>query len=133
MKYSIDQLNEFMDKLQDEEMDIRVDRGQRYGNDTDTLDNVATFGADGVISGGFWECVSRIKNMYGKPKDLSDLKNAVQDLRNFAAYILCLETRELGQGVYNIPPEVTPEVTPQVVPWVSPEYGSPITLEGEQQ
>lgn len=92
MNYTIQQLNEFMDKLQAEEKDIRIDRGLRYGTDKDTLANVAEFGSDGAIV-SMWECVMRIRNMFGKPKNIKDLTNAVQDLRNFAAYILCLETR----------------------------------------
>ena len=94
MKYTIDQLNETMDIFQAEEKEIRIDRGKRYGTGEDTLANVAEFGPDGVISGGFQECVMRIKNSYLKPKDKADLKNAVQDLRNFAAYIYILEIRK---------------------------------------
>ena len=90
--YSIDDLNRFMDSIQAEEKKIRIDRGLRYGGKEDTLENVATFGSDGAIV-SFWECAMRIKNMFGKPKNIKDLTNAVQDLRNFAAYILCLETR----------------------------------------
>jgi len=93
MKFSIDDLEVWMDALQKEEKEIRADRGRRYGSQEDTLANVAEFGPDGVISGGFWECVMRIKNMYGKPKNMADLKNAVQDLRNFTAYIFILSER----------------------------------------
>jgi hypothetical protein len=145
MKYTIEQLNDFMDKIQAYEKDIRIDRGKRYGTPDDTLGNVAEFGADGCII-SMWECFMRLKNSgihpilkvllqvlvedirdgFGRPKDIEDIDNAVKDLRNFAAYILCLETRELGQGEYNIPPE---DVTvcacavnpPKVVPWESPE------------
>ena len=109
MNYTIDQLNEFMCALQAEEEAIRTDRGLRYGAPDDTLSNVAEFGADGAIV-SFWECARRIRNMYGKEKDLKDLANAVQDGRNYLAYILCLETRELGQGEYNIPPKVVPNI-----------------------
>ena len=152
MKYSIDQLNEFMDKLQAEEKNIRIDRGKRYGNAEDTLANVSTFGSDGCII-SMWECFMRAKNSNINPilkimleallvdikesfkaeKELADISNWVMDARNFLAYILCLETRELGQGEYNIPPEVTPVSTPQVVPWISPEYGNPMIPEGEEQ
>ena len=110
MNYTADELDVFMIELQSEERGIREDRGKRYGSPEDVLSNVAEFGADGAIV-SFWECARRIRNMYGKEKDLKDLANAVQDGRNYLAYILCLETRELGQGEYNIPPEVTPEVS----------------------
>jgi len=115
--YTIDDLNRFMDYIQDKEKEIRIDRGLRYGGKEDTLENVATFGSDGAII-SFWECAMRIKNMFGRDKDIDDLSNAVMDARNFLAYILCLETRFLGQGEYNIPPS-TPQVPrkPQVVPW----------------
>ena len=92
MKYSIEELNEWFDKLQGEEKEIRIDRGRRYGSKEDTLANVAEFGADGAII-NMWECAMRIRNMFGKPKDLADLKNAVQDLRNYSAYILNLAER----------------------------------------
>ena len=92
--FTSEDLEVWMEALQKEEKEIRQDRGKRYGNEKDTLANVAEFGPDGVISGGFWECVMRIRNMYGKQKDKEDLKNAIQDLRNFTAYIFILEYRD---------------------------------------
>ena len=88
-----EQLEHWMDALQEEEKEIRIDRGKRYGNEGDTLANIAEFGSDGAIV-QMWECVMRIRNMFGKPKDSEDLKNAVQDLRNYAAYIFILEMRD---------------------------------------
>ena len=135
--YSIDDLNKFMDYIQDKEKEIRIDRGLRYGGKEDTLENVATFGADGCII-AMWECFMRAKNSdidpilkimleallvdikdsFGKEKNIEDIANWVMDARNFLAYILCLETRFLGQGEYNIPPS-TPQVPrkPEVVAW----------------
>ena len=90
-----------MEELQAEESIIRRDRGRRYGTKEDCLANVAEFGPDGATI-NMWECFSRISNkanrvrkMFGLPKDLPDLKNAVQDLRNYAAYILILAEREV--------------------------------------
>ena len=120
MSYPIAQLQEDMIVLQDEEWDIRINRGQRYGGKDDTLENIATFGADGAIVHAN-ECFNRIKNMFGQVKDLADLKDAVMDGRNYLAYIYILETRELGQGEYNRPPkcqlDIPAEVTPKVLPW----------------
>ena len=93
MKYTITDLESFMAIIQAEEKAIRADRGKRYGTKEDTLANVAEFGSDGAIV-SMWECVMRIRNMFGKPKNIKDLANAVQDLRNFAAYALCLELRK---------------------------------------
>ena len=120
MNYLIAQLQEDMIELQDEEWDIRIDRGQRYGGKDDTLENIATFGADGAIVHAN-ECFNRIKNMFGQVKDLADLKDAVMDGRNYLAYIYILETRALGQGEYNIPPNRAKEsiVASGVVPWES--------------
>ena len=135
--YSIDDLNHFMDSIQEEEKKIRVDRGKRYGSPTDTLGNVAEFGEDGCII-SMWECIMRgrnsdihpiikallmvlvddIKRGFGKPKDIEDMTNWCMDARNYLGYILCMMTRDLGQGEYNIPPS-TPQVPrkPQVVAW----------------
>ena len=93
MKYSIDQLNEFMDSLQTQEKEIRIDRGKRYGGKKDTLENISAFGSDGAIVHAN-ECFNRIKNMFGQAKAIDDLKDAVMDGRNYLAYILCLETRK---------------------------------------
>ena len=114
MKYTIEELNSWMDELQAEEKEIRIDRGKRYGTDEDTLGNVSEFGADGAIV-SMWECHRRIMNNSGIPdpilrdldsfarpirqafnkkKNLPDIKNAVQDLRNYAAYILNLAERD---------------------------------------
>ena len=87
MNYTIDQLNKWMDKLQDSEEEIRIDRGKRYGSPDDTLANVREFGSDGCIV-SMWECMMRIRRNFCKPKDVADSRNAVQDLRNFAAYFL---------------------------------------------
>ena len=87
------QLEHWMDALQKEEKEIRIDRGKRYGTPEDTLGNIARFGADGAIV-HLSECFNRIANTFGKPKDPEDLKNAVQDLRNYAAYIFILEMRD---------------------------------------
>lgn len=94
MKYTIANLENAMYLLQAEEMTIRQDRGIRYGTPEDTLGNIARFGSDGAIV-HLSECFNRIANMFGKSKNIDDLKNAVQDLRNYAAYVLILETREI--------------------------------------
>ena len=111
MKYTITDLESFMAIIQAEEKAIRADRGKRYGTKEDTLANVAEFGSDGAIV-SMWECVMRIRNMFGKPKDIKDLANAVQDLRNFAAYALCLETRtgQMSDSIGQLKPT-------GVVPW----------------
>ena len=88
-----EQLEHWMDALQEEEKEIRIDRGKRYGTPKDTLANVAEFGSDGAII-SMWECAMRIRNMFGKPKDPDDLKNAVQDLRNYAADVFIIEMRD---------------------------------------
>ena len=87
-----EQLEEWMDALQEEEKEIRIDRGKRYGTPEDTLGNIARFGSDGAIV-HLSECFNRIANMYAKPKDKDDLKNAVQDLRNYASYVFILAFR----------------------------------------
>ena len=96
-----EQLEGRMELLQSEEKDIRIDRGRRYGSEKDTLANIAEFGADGAIV-SFWECAMRVRNTFGKPKNYEDLKNAVQDGRNYLAYILILLERE-GRSVENVP------------------------------
>jgi len=94
MIYSINQLQQDMSDIEAVEFGIRDDRGRRYGDKEDTLANVATFGSDGAII-NMWECAMRIKNMFGKPKSIEDLENAVHDIRNYAAYVLILEKRNL--------------------------------------
>lgn len=91
--FTIDDLEIWMESLQKEEKEIRADRGNRYGGKIDTLENIATFGSDGAIV-HMTECYNRIRNMFGKSKDKEDLKNAVQDLRNYAAYVFILELRD---------------------------------------
>jgi hypothetical protein len=135
MSYTIDQLNEYMDRLQAEEKEIRIDRGKRYGSPDDTLANVREFGADGCII-SMWECFMRCRNSdihpivkvmlqvlvediragFGKPKNLEDMKNYVMDARNFMAYALKFVEDE------SAPLHVCAceHNTPEVVPWVSP-------------
>lgn len=93
MKYTIEELNEWMDDLQYAEKEIRIDRGKRYGSANDTLGNISTFGPDGAIIHAN-ECYCRIKNMFGKEKNYEDLRDAVMDARNYLAYILNLEERK---------------------------------------
>lgn len=99
--------------MQAEEELIRIDRGKRYGGAEDTLLNVATFGADGAIINMF-ECAMRLKNMFGQPKHIEDLQNAVQDIRNYAAYIEILALREIPE-----PEEPMAGGPPRVVEWSS--------------
>ena len=109
MKYSQEQLEGFMFDVQANERHIRDDRGKRYGSPDDVLSNVAEFGADGAIV-SFWECARRIRNMYGKDKDVADLENAVMDGRNYLAYILILLERETKKegSICDIPVGVIP-------------------------
>ena len=133
MNYLIAQLQEDMCELQDEEWDIRIDRGQRYGGKDDTLENIATFGADGAIVHAN-ECFNRIKNMFGQVKDLADLKDAVMDGRNYLAYIYILETRDKPVTVCACdvnPPKIpvggfVSNDPPKVVPWTGGEFSDKI-------
>ena len=115
MKRSIEDVNETFVVLQKEEKLIREDRGVRYGGKDDTLENIATFGSDGAIV-AFWECAMRIKNMFGKPKNLMDMRNAVNDSRNYAGMALRIEADEQATEV-----EMPIQSSPQVTEWKSPE------------
>ena len=109
MKFTPEQLEETFEKMQSEEKAIRIDRGRKYCGKEDSLENISRFGSDGAIV-HLSECFNRIVNMYGKPKDMKVLRNAVYDLRNYAGFIPILEERQET-------PQVPPTSTPQVKSW----------------
>jgi len=91
--YTAEDLEKDIETLETERKEIRLDRGKRYGSKEDVLFNISTFGSDGAII-SFWECAMRIKNMFGKEKNLDDLRNAVLDGCNYLQYIYILEERK---------------------------------------
>ena len=94
-QFTSSQLEAMMEKLQSTEKEIRQDRNVRYGTKNDCLGNVATFGHKGAIINMF-ECAMRLKNMFDQENpDNADMLNAIQDIRNYAAYIWIIKNRNM--------------------------------------
>ena len=94
MAYTIFDLEEDINKQEIKLSVIRKDRGKRYGTPEDTLGNVAAFGWRGAVINAY-ECMSRLRNHFHQADpDPEDVRNAQQDLTNYAHYIGILFERE---------------------------------------
>ena len=92
--YTIDQLEIDIQTQEQALAVIRKDRGKRYGTPEDTLGNVAAFGWRGAVINAY-ECMSRLRNhFHHADPDPEDVRNAQQDLTNYAHYIGILFERE---------------------------------------
>jgi len=92
--YTIDQLEIDIQTQEQALAVIRKDRGKRYGTPEDTLGNVAAFGWRGAVINAY-ECMSRLRNHFHQADpDPEDVRNAQQDLTNYAHYIGILFERE---------------------------------------
>lgn len=96
MNYTIDDLEADINNIIDELGEIRKDRGERYGAESDTLKNVRDCDPEGAWRGAYvsaTECLNRLRNMFfvkTKDMDIEDFNNATDDLINYALYIKIL-------------------------------------------
>jgi hypothetical protein len=96
MKYTPEQREQDIAKINDKLVAIRDDRGIRYGSPEDTLHNVREADPEGSWRGAYVsavECMNRLKNMFMTPdkdQDIHDFENATDDLINYAFYIKIL-------------------------------------------
>ena len=94
--FTIANLEDMIDHINEELKAIRTDRGKRYGHPKDTLKNVRDCDPEGAWRGAYvsaTECLNRLRNMFFKPMaeiDMKDFENATDDLINYAYYIKIL-------------------------------------------